>query len=463
MKITQIRNATLIIEYENIRFLIDPWLMPKDYMEGFDSALNSQIRQPRVNLPFEIEKIVDVNAVIITHIHPDHWDEFAEKSLDKNVKIFVQSETDKNYILSKGFKNVEILLQEGNKYQNITLYKTKTQHGKKEILKPLCESIGMPYDAMGVVFQAEQEPTLYVAGDTIFCPELCRALDTYRPTVVVVNACGARVATGDRLIMAQEDVKQVAEYAPQAIIVASHMDTVSHLTVTREDLRQFAEAKLLSQVKIPADGETYETVLGTGAYKAGIHLPEGVYRAELLAGSGSVSISDRENSIYIHNYFGTEEEYDEVAEMDDLRLYNGADLDVGGGVLIRLTTDNAQPLTAEPYPAESTDTYSLPEGEYRAGTGASEIPEGIYDISIAEDETDPFGYASITLLYPNGLSGYYWADSPALATDAEGYTSAGVKNVVIPDGTEISITYGDIVLTPGQACYDVDYTDYPQP
>ena len=187
---------------------------------------------------------------------------------------------------------------------------------------------------------------------------------------------------------------------------------------------------------IPADGETYETVLGTGAYKTGIHLPEGVYRAELLAGSGSVSISDRENSIYIHNYFGTEEEYDEIAEMDDLRLYNGADLDVGEGVLVRLTTDNAQPLTAEPYPAGSTDTYSLPEGEYRAGTGASEIPEGI--------------------------SGYYWADSPALATDAEGYTSAGVKNVVIPDGTEISVTYGDIVLTPGQACYDVDYTDYPQ-
>ena len=148
--------------------------------------------------------------------------------------------------------------------------------------------------------------------------------------------------------------------------------------------------------------------------------------------------------------------------MDDLRLYNGADLDVGEGVLVRLTTDNAQPLTAEPYPAGSTDTYSLPEGEYRAGTGASEIPEGIYDISIAENESDPFGYASITLLYPNGLSGYYWADSPALATDAEGYTSAGVKNVVIPDGTEISVTYGDIVLTPGQACYDVDYTDYPQ-
>ena len=74
MKITQVRSATIIVEYNNKKFLIDPWLMPKDYMPGFDSAINSQIRQPRVELPFGIEKIVDVDAVIITHIHPDHWE-----------------------------------------------------------------------------------------------------------------------------------------------------------------------------------------------------------------------------------------------------------------------------------------------------------------------------------------------------------------------------------------------------
>ena len=41
MKITQIRNATLIIEYDNTRFLIDPWLGPKGYMPGFETAVNS--------------------------------------------------------------------------------------------------------------------------------------------------------------------------------------------------------------------------------------------------------------------------------------------------------------------------------------------------------------------------------------------------------------------------------------
>ena len=175
MKITQVRNATIIVEYNNTKFLIDPWLMSKDYMPGFDTAINSEIRQPRAELPFEIEKIVDVNAVIITHIHPDHWDEFAEKALDKNIKVFVQSSVDKDYVITKGFKNVEIIQENGTEYNGITLYKTGTQHGKREIIKPLCASIGMPYDAMGVVFKSEYEKTLYIAGDTIWCEEVIEA------------------------------------------------------------------------------------------------------------------------------------------------------------------------------------------------------------------------------------------------------------------------------------------------
>ena len=50
MEITQIRSATIIVEYNNTKFLIDPWLAPKESMAGFDGAINSNIRQPRVSL-----------------------------------------------------------------------------------------------------------------------------------------------------------------------------------------------------------------------------------------------------------------------------------------------------------------------------------------------------------------------------------------------------------------------------
>ncbi len=256
MKITQIRNATIIINFNNTKFLIDPWLMPKDYMEGFDSGVNSNIRQPRVELPFEIKKIIDVDAVIITHIHPDHWDEFAQNALDKNIKIFVQSEYDKQYILSKGFLDVEILSFEGTKYNNTTLYKTPTQHGKREIIKPLCESVNMPYDAMGVIFKAQNEKTLYIAGDTIWCEEVKTTLNKYNPDIIILNACAATVLNGERLIMNIDDIKEVIKCVPKAAIIASHMDTVSHLTLTREDLKKYKKEYNVENLLIPDDGQT---------------------------------------------------------------------------------------------------------------------------------------------------------------------------------------------------------------
>ena len=77
------------------------------------------------------------------------------------------------------------------------------------------------------------------------------ALDTHHPEVIVINACGARVASGDRLIMDLADVRAIAAYAPNSLIIASHMDAVSHLSVTRDDIR----ALRLKNVLIPEDGE----------------------------------------------------------------------------------------------------------------------------------------------------------------------------------------------------------------
>lgn len=254
MLIHQIRNATLIITYKDKKFLIDPWLMPKDYMPGFEMAVNANVRQPRVELPLSVEKIVDVDAVILTHFHPDHWDEFATKAIDKKIPFFVQNEVDQKQIQSLGFSDVRVVSVSGTEFDGITLYKTFGQHGKREIIKPLCEQVNMAYDAMGVVFKAKNEKTLYVVGDTIWCEEVVEAIDKFAPDVIVVNACGATLLNGERIIMNDEDVKTLTEYAPKAVIIASHMDTVSHLTVTRNDIRKMK----LNNVLVPEDNEIME-------------------------------------------------------------------------------------------------------------------------------------------------------------------------------------------------------------
>ena len=250
MLIHQIRNATLIVTYHNQKFLIDPWLMPKDYMAGFDVGMNPEVRQPRVDLPIGIDEITKADAVILTHFHPDHWDEFAAKALDKRLPLFVQSETDLKVMQGLGFKDVRVI-NEYTVFEGVKLYKTGGQHGRREVIEPLCRQIDMPYDAMGIVFEAPDEKTLYLAGDTIWCEEVKQAIDEFTPKVIVVNACGAMLQNGEKIIMDAADVKTVATYAPSAVVVASHMDTVSHLTVTRQDIKNLH----LANVVVPDDNE----------------------------------------------------------------------------------------------------------------------------------------------------------------------------------------------------------------
>lgn len=90
MKIKQVRNATLIIEYAGKTFLVDPFLAEKGAYPGFEGTANSHLRNPLVDLAVPMDEILDVDAVIVKHLHPDHWDEAAQRLVPKDMLIFAQ-------------------------------------------------------------------------------------------------------------------------------------------------------------------------------------------------------------------------------------------------------------------------------------------------------------------------------------------------------------------------------------
>ena len=59
--------------------------------------------------------------------------------------------------------------------------------------------------------------------------------------------------------MSKEDFYEAVKVAPNAQFVASHMEGVNHLMLSRKDLREYSEKKGFSdKLLIPADGETIE-------------------------------------------------------------------------------------------------------------------------------------------------------------------------------------------------------------
>ncbi|MFG0393050.1 MBL fold metallo-hydrolase [Pseudomonas sp. zbq_4] len=252
MKIQQIRNATVVLDYAGTRLLVDPYLAEQGAYPGFEGTVNSHLRNPTAPLAIPVDEIIKADAVILTHVHPDHWDEAAVNLIPKGMPIYTQSAADQAVVVSQGFTNVSLI--EGTVLNGIKFYQTNGQHGSDEALQAIGEILG---DVCGVVLQHPAEKTLYVAGDTIWNQHVVEALEQFTPEVILLNAGDAQVIGLGSIIMGKEDVWRVFQAAPHAHIVATHLEAVNHAVLTRKELRQYCEEKHMGgRVSIPADGET---------------------------------------------------------------------------------------------------------------------------------------------------------------------------------------------------------------
>lgn len=252
MKIQQIRNATLVVEYAGKKFLVDPMLAEKGTYPPFTAGIKVDQSNPLVSLPTSIDNIINgIDAVILTHLHLDHYDDVAKEVLPKGIKVFVQNEDDAKVVRNDGFQNVEVLTKD-TVFEGIQLIKTKGQHGRGE---ELLKIIGL---VCGVVFTHPNEKRLYVAGDTVWYEAIQEEIDTYTPDVIVVNGGDNQIKGLGSLIMGKEDIYEVYKAAPNANIVVVHMEAVNHWTLSRKELNSFATEKgISSNVLVPDDGESY--------------------------------------------------------------------------------------------------------------------------------------------------------------------------------------------------------------
>jgi hypothetical protein len=74
----------------------------------------------------------------------------------------------------------------------------------------------------------------------------------------VVNAGDNQFFEGGSVVMGKDDVYEVYKAAPNAKIIAVHMEAVNHWALSREELKRFSNEKgIRSNVLVPDDGESY--------------------------------------------------------------------------------------------------------------------------------------------------------------------------------------------------------------
>jgi len=232
-----VRHATLLVEVGDVTVLVDPMLSEAGALDPIPNTPNDR-RNPLVGLP---DVPLDADVVAVTHTHVDHFDDAAAEGLPADVPVLCQP-ADVDEIRTAGFEDVRPV-EPSTTVGAIAVTRTGGRHGHDD----LAEAMG---PVSGFVFEAPGEPTVLVAGDTVWCDALEAALETHRPDAVVVNAGGARFVRGEPITMTVEDVRRVVAAVPEATVLAVHLEAINHCLLRREALRS-----AVPDVTIPADGE----------------------------------------------------------------------------------------------------------------------------------------------------------------------------------------------------------------
>jgi len=245
MKLQLIRNATMKIEYAGKTILTDPMLADKYAYDPFIGRSPNPLEDLPVSI---VEILADVELCIVSHLHIDHFDPKAHEVLPKDLLIFCQP-GDKPMIESVEFANVSVL-EDSTNWEGIEIIRTPGHHG----VGVWIETMGK---VSGFIFKADNEPTVYWAGDTVWYDEVQNIISEHKPDIIITHSSGARLGNSEPLIMDDFQTIDVCKFAPNSKVIAIHMESLDHLNVSRDVLRNLANKEGISteRLLIPNDGE----------------------------------------------------------------------------------------------------------------------------------------------------------------------------------------------------------------
>jgi L-ascorbate metabolism protein UlaG (beta-lactamase superfamily) len=256
--LTFIGNATVLLRWGPFTVLTDPnFLHAGQRVHLGYGLLSRRLLEPAMS----VEELPDLDAVVLSHLHGDHWDRVAQRSLDRSLPILTTPHASRRLQGVQGFRRaVGLDTWESHtvvkEQQTLTVTALPGMHAPRPVsrlLPPVMGSLLELGDTTGDVAHR-----VYLTGDTLMfdgvseiarrCPDL---------DLAVVHLGGTTLPGGLVVTMDGRQGAELLEVVRPRRAVPVHVDDYS---VMRSPLSAFtgemARRGLSEMVQIVGRGET---------------------------------------------------------------------------------------------------------------------------------------------------------------------------------------------------------------
>lgn len=250
-------NATVLIRYAGFVILTDPNFVHRHEEVPIGYGMHAT-RQ--TDPAIEIGDLPPIDLIVLSHFHGDHFDQVAERELDRSLPIVTTPEAAEE-LQERGFTAVraletwdQLLVTRGG--QRLSITATPGRHGPPVVDLALPEVMGSILE-----FSAREGGTrrLYISGDTLVYDDLEEIPNRYPDIDVALLHLGGTRVLGIMVTMDGEQGAELLALVNPRRAIPIHYDDYDVFT---SPLSEFEEAVrqrgLQARVQILARGDSWQ-------------------------------------------------------------------------------------------------------------------------------------------------------------------------------------------------------------
>ncbi len=250
-RLTFVGNATTLLRLGGFTLLTDPNFIRAGQRAYLGYGLFSKrLRNPALG----VEDLPDLDAVVLSHLHGDHWDGVAERGLPRETLV-VTTPAAARTLARRGFATLGLRtwdpheLRRGD--QTLRITSLPGRHGPRGVHRLLPPVMGSLLD---LEVAGTRRVRIYLSGDTLCVPELreiarrCPGIDA-----AVVHLGGTRLLRRVLVTMDHRHGADLVELLDPRRVVPVHHDDYTVFTSPLSDFTAEARRRGFGDVVTPVE------------------------------------------------------------------------------------------------------------------------------------------------------------------------------------------------------------------